>query len=71
MSLQCSDSAALNIPAVEETDRSDLGGDGALESAPTFRPVPDRRQLGDRRGAFRGGRRVMDAIQATIHVLSR
>ncbi len=57
-----------SIRTVDDGDRTVREHGGELVGAPTFRPVPDRRHSGDRRGAFRGGRRAIDLVPQTHSV---
>jgi hypothetical protein len=64
MSLRLSDSTSSTIAAVNDGDCSTRSGDGLLDGALTFRRVPDRRQIVDRRAAPRGGRRAAERVPA-------
>jgi hypothetical protein len=62
MALTWRDSAVPGVRTVDDGDPAARERDGELAGALTFRPVPDRRHSGDRRGAFRGGRRAIDCV---------
>jgi hypothetical protein len=55
------------ILAVDHCDRSARGADSRMElRAPAVRRMLDRRQMGDRRDVFRGGRRATDTASNTL-----
>ncbi len=62
MLLLRSHSVPSSFVAVDEGDRSARNSDRVVAGEPTYRRVPDRRHLGDRRATFRGGRRATERV---------